>query len=49
MSVDVQKDRLYYVSNRGVVFCLDIQGFRDNENDGSVKVPTLLLASDYGL
>ncbi len=27
-------DRLYYTSNRGVVFCLDIQGFRDNENDG---------------
>jgi outer membrane protein assembly factor BamB len=28
-------DRLYYVSNRGVLFCLDIQGFRDNENDGA--------------
>src|SRR5262245_51721513 len=27
-------DRLYYVSNRGVLFCVDIQGFRDNENDG---------------
>ena len=30
----VEGERLYYVSNRGVVFCLDIQGFRDNENDG---------------
>src|SRR5687767_5881993 len=30
----VEGDKLYYVSNRGVVFCLDIQGFRDNENDG---------------
>ena len=30
-------DRLYYVSNRGVVFCLDTQGFRDGENDGPVK------------
>jgi outer membrane protein assembly factor BamB len=30
-------DRLYYVSNRGVVFCLDTQGFRDGENDGAVK------------
>jgi outer membrane protein assembly factor BamB len=30
-------DRLYYTSNRGVVHCLDIQGFRDNENDGLVK------------
>ena len=28
-------DRLYYVSNRGVVFCLDVQGFRDYENDGT--------------
>jgi outer membrane protein assembly factor BamB len=33
----VAGDRLYYTSNRGVVFCLDIQGFRDNENDGVVK------------
>jgi outer membrane protein assembly factor BamB len=30
-------ERLYYVSNRGVVFCLDIQGFRDNENDGATN------------
>jgi outer membrane protein assembly factor BamB len=29
-------DRLYYTSNRGVVLCLDIQGFRDKENDGPV-------------
>src|SRR6187455_3576655 len=34
-------DRLYYVSNRGVVFCLDINGFRDNENDGPFKDETL--------
>ena len=27
-------ERLYYTSNRGVVFCLDIQGFLDKENDG---------------
>jgi outer membrane protein assembly factor BamB len=31
----VMGERLYYVSNRGVVFCVDIQGFRDNENDGA--------------
>ena len=30
----VENGRLYYTSNRGVVLCLDIQGFRDNENDG---------------
>jgi outer membrane protein assembly factor BamB len=28
--------RLYYVSNRGVVVCLDIEGFRDKENDGPI-------------
>jgi outer membrane protein assembly factor BamB len=33
----VEGDRLYYTTNRGVVMCLDIQGFRDNENDGDVK------------
>ena len=27
-------DRLYYTSNRGVVFSVDTQGFRDDENDG---------------
>ena len=32
----VENERLYYVSNRGVVLCLDIQGFRDQENDGPV-------------
>ncbi len=29
-------ERLYYVSNRAVVYCLDIHGFRDGENDGPV-------------
>jgi hypothetical protein len=33
----IEGEHLYYVSNRGVLFCLDIQGFRDNENDGLVK------------
>jgi outer membrane protein assembly factor BamB len=41
----VMGDRLYYVSNRGVVFCIDIQGFRDNENDG-VKDEKLTGQSD---
>jgi outer membrane protein assembly factor BamB len=27
-------EHLYYTTNRGVVMCLDIQGFRDDENDG---------------
>src|SRR6187401_2106694 len=33
----VEHRRLYYTSKRGVVICLDIEGFRDNENDGPVK------------
>ena len=31
----VEDRKLYYVSNRGVLLCLDIDGFRDNENDGA--------------
>ena len=33
----VENRRLYYTSNRGVVFCVDIDGFHDNENDGPVR------------
>ncbi|MFY9609672.1 MAG: PQQ-binding-like beta-propeller repeat protein [Blastocatellia bacterium] len=33
----VEGDRLYYVTNRCEVVCLDTQGFRDNENDGPTK------------
>ncbi len=32
----VDGNKLYYVSNRAVIFCLDIEGFRDKENDGPV-------------
>jgi outer membrane protein assembly factor BamB len=32
----VENGRLYYTSNRGIVFCLDIEGFHDKENDGPV-------------
>ncbi len=32
----VEGDRLYYVSNRAVVWALDIHGFRDGENDGPI-------------
>jgi outer membrane protein assembly factor BamB len=32
----VEGERLYYVSNRAVLICLDIRGFRDGENDGPV-------------
>src|SRR5262245_44398772 len=30
----VEGDRLYYVTNRGELICLDTKGFRDGENDG---------------
>jgi outer membrane protein assembly factor BamB len=33
----IEGDRLYYVSNRAELVCLDTQGFRDNENDGPYK------------
>ena len=42
----VERERLYYVSNRGVVHCLDIQGFRDNENDGPFKDEKLIGQAD---
>src|SRR5215213_1940850 len=32
----VEGDRIYYVSNRAELMCLDTQGFRDKENDGPV-------------
>lgn len=33
----VEGDRLWYVTNRAEIVCLDIMGFRDGENDGPVK------------
>ena len=32
----VEGEKVYYVSNRGVLTCLDLRGFQDNENDGPV-------------
>lgn len=37
----VEGDRVYYVSNRAELVCLDTQGFRDKENDGPVTDETL--------
>ncbi len=42
----VEDGRLYYVSNRGVMWCLDIEGFRDGENDGPVTDEELTSAAD---
>lgn len=33
----VEGDRMYYVSNRAELVCVDTEGFRDKENDGEVK------------
>src|ERR1051325_170418 len=33
----VEGDHLYYVTNRGVLMCLDTKGFRDGENNGPYK------------
>ena len=33
----VQGDRLWYVSSRGEVVCLDTKGYYDNEDDGPIK------------
>jgi len=33
----VEGEKLYYVSNRGQVWCLDTKGFTDGENDGPFK------------
>ncbi|HYP06459.1 MAG TPA: PQQ-binding-like beta-propeller repeat protein [Bryobacteraceae bacterium] len=33
----VEGERLYYVSNRAKLTCVDIKGFSDNENDGPFK------------
>src|SRR5262249_53306790 len=33
----VEGERLWYVTNRGEVVCLDTKGFYDNEDDGPVK------------
>ena len=32
----VEGTRVYYTSNRGVVWCLDVNGFRDGKNEGPV-------------
>jgi outer membrane protein assembly factor BamB len=32
----VEGDRVYYVSNRGELKCLDTEGFGDGENDGAI-------------
>jgi outer membrane protein assembly factor BamB len=42
----VEGEHLYYVSNRGVLWCLDTKGFRDGENDGPFKDEKLTSQTD---
>jgi outer membrane protein assembly factor BamB len=39
-AVSVSDKRVYYVSNRAEIMCLDTEGFRDGENDGPYKEET---------
>jgi len=42
----VEGNKFYYVSNRGEVTCLDVEGFYDNENDGPFKDEKLTSQKD---
>ena len=42
----VEGDRLWVVTNRGEVMCLDTEGFRDGENDGQYKTEELNTKQD---
>ena len=42
----VEGNKLYYVSNRGVLWCIDIEGFRDGENDGPMTDEALTGPND---
>ena len=36
----IENDRLYYISNRAEIVCVDTEGFMDGENDGPFKEET---------
>jgi outer membrane protein assembly factor BamB len=42
----VEGEHLYYVSNRGVLLCLDTRGFHDKENDGPFTDEKLTALAD---
>jgi outer membrane protein assembly factor BamB len=45
----VEGTRLYYVSNRGVVWCIDTNGFRDKKNEGPITDEKLTSDNDPDL
>ena len=42
----IEGEKLYYVTNRGELMCLDTKGFRDGENDGPYKDEKLTSKTD---
>ena len=42
----VEGNRIYYTSNRGVVWCLEINGFRDGKNEGPITDEKLTSPTD---
>ena len=45
----IEGDRLYYVSNRCELICVDIEGFRDGENDGPYQDEEETSEIDYDI
>ena len=45
----VEGNRVYYVSNRGVLWCVDLNGFRDGKNDGPITDEKLTGMQDADL
>ncbi len=48
-SPTVEGNRAYYVSNRGVLWCVDINGFRDGKNEGPITDEKLTGPTDPDL
>jgi outer membrane protein assembly factor BamB len=45
----IDGNRVYYVSNRGVLWCVDLNGFRDGKNDGPITDEKLTGQQDADL
>src|SRR6185436_8480796 len=45
----VEGNRVYYVSNRGVLWCVDLNGFRDGKNEGPITDEKLTGMQDADL
>jgi outer membrane protein assembly factor BamB len=45
----IEGNRVYYVSNRSVLWCVDLNGFRDGKNDGAITDEKLTGMQDADL